>query len=52
MSVKSRADREVQILKESNDHLVQQVNDLQEHNGKMVSWAAPGNPKSHLPETR
>ncbi|XP_013987914.1 voltage-gated hydrogen channel 1 [Salmo salar] len=35
VSVKSRADREVQILKESNDHLVQQVNDLQEHNGKM-----------------
>ncbi|XP_021424582.2 voltage-gated hydrogen channel 1 [Oncorhynchus mykiss] len=35
MSVKSRADREVQKLKESNDHLVQQVNDLQEHNGKM-----------------
>ncbi|KAM9535651.1 voltage-gated hydrogen channel 1-like isoform 1-T4 [Salvelinus alpinus] len=35
VSVKSRADREVQKLKESNDHLVQQVNDLQEHNGKM-----------------
>ncbi|XP_045079211.1 voltage-gated hydrogen channel 1-like [Coregonus clupeaformis] len=35
VSVKTRADQKVHKLKESNDHLVQQVNDLQEHNGKM-----------------
>ncbi|KAL2100007.1 hypothetical protein ACEWY4_004401 [Coilia grayii] len=35
MSVKSRANHQVQKLKESNDHLIQRVSELQEKNKKM-----------------